>query len=185
MIIRGNTVGTITYQGDYAQTDETHSDFIRNKPDAAIAKAQKTADEAKSAAQAALDSALPKAGGTMTGPIAMDGSKITGLPAAQDALDAANKAYVDGKHCIFSVSLSAELWTEEAPFTQTLSREEILATDAPHFGPVYSGDAAKALSEKEAFSYVDALDTADGKLIFTCLEDKPTVDLTLQLEVNR
>ena len=47
--------------------------------------------------QTALDNRLLKAGGTMTGAIAMGTSKITGLGTPYDDADAATKAYVDGK----------------------------------------------------------------------------------------
>jgi hypothetical protein len=46
-------------------------------------------------AQSTADAALPKAGGTMSGAIAMGGSKITGLGTPTDAGDAATKSYVD------------------------------------------------------------------------------------------
>lgn len=42
-----------------------------------------------------LDAKLPKAGGTMSGAIAMGTNKITGLGTPTDAADAATKAYVD------------------------------------------------------------------------------------------
>ena len=45
---------------------------------------------------AALATKLPKAGGTMTGAIAMGTSKITGLGTPTAGTDAATKAYVDG-----------------------------------------------------------------------------------------
>jgi hypothetical protein len=44
----------------------------------------------------ALDSYLPKSGGTMTGAIAMGAQKITNLGAPTATTDAATKAYVDG-----------------------------------------------------------------------------------------
>ena len=32
---------------------------------------------------------------------------------------------------------------------------------------------------------VDDLDTADGSVTFTCFEDKPGVNIPIQMEVNR
>lgn len=46
-------------------------------------------------AQSTADAALPKAGGTMTGAIAMGNNKITGLGTPTAAADAATKDYVD------------------------------------------------------------------------------------------
>ena len=52
-------------------------------------------DGVTSSIQTQLDAKLPKAGGTMTGAIAMGTNKITGLGTPTDGTDAANKAYVD------------------------------------------------------------------------------------------
>lgn len=54
MIIRGNTVGAPSPRADYAQTDPTAADYIKNKPDEAIRRAQETADLAQAAANAKM-----------------------------------------------------------------------------------------------------------------------------------
>jgi hypothetical protein len=58
-------------------------------------KAFDSSDYATSAQGTTADAALPKAGGTMSGAIAMGTSKITGMGDPADAQDAATKAYVD------------------------------------------------------------------------------------------
>ena len=84
------------------------------------------------------------------------------------------------------VSLPSASWIgDAAPYTQTVAVAGILATDNPHYGVVYAADQETRLAQKEAFALVDVLETADGIAIFTCFEDKPTVDLEIQLEVNR
>ena len=163
MIIRGNTVGTTVPQPDYAQQDPNHSSFIRNKPDAAIAKAQATAD-----------AALARTGGDMTGSMT--------VPEPVDAANPATKGYVDRKHMRAEVTLLTARWSEDAPYTQTAQVEGILATDQPHYGVVYSDNWE---AEKESFALVDELDTSDGTVTFTCFEDKPGADITIQMEVNR
>jgi hypothetical protein len=95
------------------------------------------------------------------------------------------KNYADSLHLLANVELPASGWSEAAPYTQSVAVEGILATDTPHYGVVYSADTATALAQKEAFAMVDDLDTADGSVTFTCFEDKPAVDLTIQMEVNR
>ena len=95
------------------------------------------------------------------------------------------KNYADSLHMISVVAVPAAGWSEAAPYTQSVAVEGILGTDTPHYGIVYSADADTALAEKEAFAFVDDLDTADGSVTFTCFEDKPEVDLSIHMEVNR
>lgn len=95
------------------------------------------------------------------------------------------KQYSDSKHLPASVTLLAAGWSANAPFTQTVEVEGILEDDRPHWGLVRSGDAAAKLAQKEAYALVDELETANGSVTFTCDEEKPEVDLTIQLEVNR
>lgn len=184
-VILGSMAATSVPRSNYSQTDPTKADFILNKPDAAITKAQSTADAAAKTAGAAL----PKAGGTMTGAINMGSRKITNLASPEEDTDAASRgfvaSYVDGKHLSAQVTLTAAGWSAAAPYTQTVAVSGILATDRPHYGAVYSGDTATALAQKEGFAVVDDLDTAAGSVTFTCFEEKPVVDLTIQLEVNR
>ncbi len=71
MNIQGNTVGNITPRADFAQTDPTKPDFIKNKPDVTMIK--ETADKAKESA----DKALPLSGGVMTGAVTMKGMYLT------------------------------------------------------------------------------------------------------------
>ena len=199
MIIRGNTVGTTMPRADYAETNPKSAAYIKNKPDEAIQKAQTTADEAKTAAgnaKTAADNAqttadeakatadnitadaLLKAGGTMTGALNVLGPT--------ENAHAANKGYVDEKRKVFTTTLTANDWEgDAAPYTQRIGIEGILSTDQPHYGVVYDEDQETRLAQKEAFAFVDDLDTEDGAVIFTCFEDKPEVNIPIQMEVNR
>lgn len=75
--------------------------------------------------------------------------------------------------------------SEEEGEEETVYEDGILATDHPHVMPVYSEDFETALLEKEAWAMVSKATTEDGKIIFTCFEDKPVTEITLQIEVNR
>ena len=202
MIIRGNTVGTTMPRSDYGETNPKSAAYIKNKPDAAIQKAQTTADEAKTAAgtaqtsantaqktaneaktaagaaQATADAALSRGGGTMEGALnVIDPTENT---------HAANKGYVDEKRKVFTTTLTVNDWEgDKAPYTQRIGIEGILSTDTPHYGAVYDEDQDTRLAQKEAFAMVDDLDTEDGAVIFTCFDDKPDVNIPIQMEVNR
>ena len=180
MSIMGAAAGLPGPGADWAQTDPNRVDFIRNKPDVEAVKA--LAQEGKTLAE----KALPKTGGAMTGAIAMGGSRVTGLGTPTDAGDASTKGYVDGKHFLATVSLPAAGWAgDAAPYTQTVAVSGILETDTPNYGVIYSGTAEEKGLQKEGFSLVDDLDTGAGSVTFTCFEERPEADLTVQLEVNR
>ena len=201
MKIVGNTVGAINPRTNYEQTDPAKADYLKGKEvlDKKIDNAQTTADDAKTAAdnaQTAADNAqttadaakttaenitndaLHKAGGTMTGPL--------NVQEPTEDSHAASKKFVEDKFKTFNTVLTVNDWEgEQAPFKQTIGIEGILGTDRPHYGPVYSEDTTTMLAEKEAWMLVDDLDTADGSVTFTCLEDKPETNVTVQMEVHR
>ena len=99
---------------------------------------------------------------------------------------AANKGYVDEKRKVFTTTLTANEWEgDAAPYTQRIGIEGILSTDRPHYSAVYATDQETRVAQKEAFAMVDDLDTDDGSVTFTCFEEKPAVNIPIQMEVNR
>ena len=144
--------------------------------------------DSDSATKKYTDEKLPKSGGTMTGAIDMGGNPVTGLGTPTGSGDAASKSYVDGKHFVVKVNLPSSGWAgDAAPYTQTVSVPGILATDTPHFGNVSfsSDDTSGKIKRRNSFAMIDDLDTADGSVTFTCFEQKPSLSVTVQLEVNR
>ena len=140
--------------------------------DATLTQADKAA-QAKAVGDA-LNAKLSRTGGNMTG-------AMTVLEPETDA-NPATKKYVDRKHVTAQVTLLASGWSDSAPYTQTVPVDGILATDQPHYGVVYTDNWN---DERDAFAAVDELDTADGSVTFTCFAEKPSVDITIQMEVNR
>lgn len=148
---------------------------------AAAGKAQQAADSAKQTADSAkqtAEAALARAGGDMTGPVTVPEPTEINHPATKGYVD----SRIDTAHMAAQVTLPASGWSEGAPYTQVIVLPGILPTDRPHFGVVYTENWE---AEKEAFALVDELDTADGSVTFTCFGEKPSSNLTIQLEVNR
>jgi hypothetical protein len=163
---------------------------------ASVNGAENSAANAHDAAITAQDMAdgkvAPDGSVPMTADFNMDGNNVINVADPENENDAANKKYVDeqlaSKTLSFEVTLDKANWastTGDAPYTQSIDKADILSTDKPHYSVVYSDDVETAKAEKEAFALVDDLDTGAGRLIFTAFEERPEVDLTIQLEVNR
>lgn len=129
---------------------------------------------------------LPKAGGSMFGNIDMSGYNVKGLGTPSANGDAASKGYVDSRRIAVQVTVPASGWAlAGGVYSQTILVSNILSTDEPHYGIVYSGNVAQRVAQKEAFALVDDLETGSGLITLSCFDGAPSIDLTIQLEVNR
>lgn len=172
--ILGETNNTVNTVKTTAESAKTAAEDAQNY----AATAQETADS-----KVDPDGSVP-----MTGNLDMGSNKVVNVLDPESDKDAANKKYVDSKRLSFTVKLKAGSWastTGEAPYFQEVAVADMLATDEPHYGIVYSSVHETKLLEKEAFALVDDLDSADGKVTFTCFTERPGVDMTIQMEVNR
>ena len=139
----------------------------------AIADAKKAGTDAHTAANNA-QTAANNAQSTANSAITAAGNALT-----------ESKKYTDSKHMSVQISVPASGWSASAPYTQSISVSGLLATDNPHVFPVYSDTLATAVNQVESWAMVSTATTSSGSLILKCFEDKPTVDLTLMVEVNR
>ena len=93
----------------------------------------------------------------------------------------ANKTVV----ALYNTTLSSSGWSSNAPYTQTLSIQGILATDVPVVDVVLSSTTSTAVSQLEAWGYVSKIETADGSITATCFEELPAIDIPIQLKAVR
>lgn len=88
-------------------------------------------------------------------------------------------------HVTTTATLEAGWWSDSAPYVQGVVISSILDSDMPHITPVYSTTNAIAIAQKEAWACVSKAVTEAGLITFTCFEDKPTIAIPIQIEVNR
>lgn len=132
--------------------------------------------------------ALPSAGGLMTGNIVMNSHQIKVLGAPTDSADAATKGYVDtalsnAKTVAKTATLTAAGWSASAPYTQSVTVSGLTDTKRAMAYPVYGSNTATNLALKEACGMVSFASRSGSVLTFTCLEDKPTVNIPIAVEV--
>lgn len=138
--------------------------------------------------------ALAASGGEVTGDINMSGvidmggRRITSLSDPVSVDDAAHKDYVDSAIAgVKTVSISATLtvagWIGSAPYVQSVTIEGMTNAKKAMAYPVYGSDTPTNVALKEACGMVSFASRDGSVLTFTCLEDKPTVDIPIAVEV--
>ena len=132
--------------------------------------------------------ALPSAGGLMTGNIVMNSHQIKALGAPTDSADATTKGYVDtalsnAKTIAKTATLTAAGWSASAPYTQSVTVSGLTDTKRAMAYPVYGSNTDINLALKEACGMVSFASRSGSVLTFTCLEDKPTVNIPITVEV--
>lgn len=118
-------------------------------------------------------SAVPTAGGTMTGNLS--------VPAPSSAGHAVNKEYVDTTAA--TATLTADGWVGSVPYTQTVTVAGLTDGRRCMVYPAYGDDAAANLSMREACGYISYARRSGNSVVFTCLEDKPAVDVSIIAEM--
>lgn len=73
----------------------------------------------------------------------------------------------------------------EAPFTQKIFIDGIKASDNPIVGVLVSDSYRTALDEKEEWGNISRITCDDGFITVYCFENKPSVDLNIQIKVIR
>lgn len=84
----------------------------------------------------------------------------------------------------FTAALPADGWSEEAPYTQTVSIEGILETDEPVADIDMSGATAETEEAlMEAWAMISRIETAEDAVTAVCLTDRPPSDMVIRLMV--
>lgn len=86
---------------------------------------------------------------------------------------------------LYTATLLSSGWSSSAPYTQTVSVSGILSTDTPIADVVLDVVTSTAMAQISAWMCVSNIETADGSITATCLEEKPTIDIPIQLKVVR
>ncbi len=137
--------------------------------------------------------ALESTGGDVTGEIRMNGQPISGLNEPTEATQAANKGYVDRSiddailyisTAAVTLSLPASGWAgDSAPYTQTVTMNGLPDLRRVMFYPAYGDNIDTNLAMRDACACVSYADRNGKNVTFTCLEDKPSVDINVIAEV--
>lgn len=83
-----------------------------------------------------------------------------------------------------SFMLNKDLWQGSGPYTQQVNVQGITAEMIPVADIVLSDDTPQMIKEENEYAKVSRYDTGNGTITVICAENKPEIDLTIQLLVN-
>ena len=82
----------------------------------------------------------------------------------------------------FTGTLSADGWSAEAPYTQTVAIDGITADMSPIVDIVLSDDVDTAKAEQTAWSCITKAVTGDGIITFYCYDTKPETAINFKVK---
>ena len=145
-------------------------------------------------AENVVDIEVSELGGATTEQGAKADSALQGVKVNGTLLEADSQNIVDvivsGGGGSSSVTYTAEIGTnwvaaETGEYTQTVVVNGILATDNPIVDVVLATAKNTALSQLEAWSLISKIETSNGSITVTCLEEAPTTAIPIQIKVVR
>lgn len=80
-------------------------------------------------------------------------------------------------------TLLTSAWSNTVPFVQSVQVDGVTATDTPIVGAVLSSDVSAALAQQAAWSAISRAQTTTNSVTFVCLEEKPAIDIPIQIKV--
>ena len=117
---------------------------------------------------------------------AIQGVKLNGTLIEPDSQNIVNVALRETTVENFTAIIGTD-WTitETCEYTQTIAVAGILASDNPIVDVILDTSKDVALQQLEAWSCISKIETSDGSITVTCLEEAPTVVIPIQLKVVR
>ncbi len=115
---------------------------------------------------------------------AVQGIKLNGTLLETDGQNIVDVIVSGSSTVTYEAEISTNWETSESgEYIQSVEVAGILATDNPIVDVVLDALKDTALSQLEAWSCVSKIETSDGSITVTCLEEAPTVAIPIQLKV--
>mgnify|MGYP006971252531 CR=1 FL=1 len=83
----------------------------------------------------------------------------------------------------WNITIDNEWTGDTAPYTKTVQIQGILATDEANIYPVWSDSLEIRQTEKEEYSKISLVNSADGSITLIGDEEKPEISLNIRVEV--
>lgn len=97
------------------------------------------------------------------------------------------QTYYASKEFVTTTSATATLpvsgWTGSGPYTQTIAVQGLTDGRRVMVTPKYGSNADDNIAMREACGCVSYAERSGNSVVFTCLEDKPEVDITVTFEI--
>lgn len=94
------------------------------------------------------------------------------------------EVYKANKKKLYEITIDTNWQGEEVPYTKMIEVEGIEVTDIVNMYPVWSEELEVRATEREEYSKISVIKSSENAIELICDEDKPTVALTVRLEVT-
>ena len=91
---------------------------------------------------------------------------------------------VEADMVVIDITLSAENWSESAPYSQTVEDSALKANMYPFVDIAFSNDNTQWGNELTQYSYITRCVCNTGSITFYCKDTKPTEDINLKVRLN-
>lgn len=96
------------------------------------------------------------------------------------------KAEQSARMVTLTTIIPSSAFSSTAPYYQSIDVDGVLETDSPLADVILSEtDSALAASQLEAWTLVSSIKTQNGHIIVRCYDEKPSVDIPIQLVIIR
>jgi hypothetical protein len=198
-------LGAKTHTGEKSTVQElldgmftSISDKVEKEEGKQLSTEDYTAEEKMklaSIAEGANNYVLPQASTAVLGGVKVDGSTIViedgvAKAKASDAADYTARAEIEvlktnkAETKKYNAIIPVEGWTDAAPYTIDITVVGMLETDGNFpVSPIYTTEEYSAQSE--AWNKISFIDSGTDKITVTCMEEKPTTAVPIQIMVVR
>ena len=112
-----------------------------------------------------------------------DSTKHWFIDGVDTGVTAEGSVEINADCAVLYATFLADGWSDTAPYTQTVTVNNVTADNVPIVDISYSDDTTLWEAERTAYNCLTKMETVDGGVIAYCLDNKPESDFTVKMRI--